>query len=1113
MERKEHIAQRSRFRILEIDVHPDRCMIVRDGKEISLARMIMKLLVELAENNGRVVSPERLLERVWGNTELEDNVVYKAINELREKLGDDAVAPRYIKTVRSKGYRIIPTPEFAKNYRGQPKQERTWFNGSPYVGLAAFDEAHTDVFFGRESMREKVLHAMRAQLETGGRFVLLHGASGSGKTSVLHAGVIPRLTRPRTAEDLHAVAVTHCDLRSALPGNAIGALASALAAWKLDSTPVFPPQPLEDLKTFLIETPESIAQIIDVAFQRHPDRKSAEHPLAHLLLVIDHGEKLVDAAPIDSADHRRFSRALTALCDSERILATMIVRGDFYQKLQEALPELIELKGSQGHIDIVRPNRDEIAKIIRSPAECAGLDFEQDPETLETGRYLDDQLIEDTQDKPDALPLLQHTLLQLYEHRDQRDELLTFAAYRAMGGLEGGIAHRADKVFASLPSEVQESLDDVLSQLVVIQPDTGEVSGRQASLNALEKNASTLARAFIDARLFVSEQDDHGQPRFGVAHEALLRRWPKASEWSKKNQRLLKARAELKTAAERWDKNGRQKDHLLNPGIPLIEATEISRDKHASLSPVETEFLAQSNRQRNFNIRVRRAAIAALLLLTIGSIWMAIATANSKSEAERQRAIAARSNALVIGEIADRMDSTADSELILKMTAIAIEYCEEIDTNKATNEELISCSRAYRKLGEVQISQSLNDDAYDNINRSVRLSERALQKDPKAKETLTEAGEAKAWLGKILRRKGDASGAISAWYEYLKIANDLVSNYREDPKSHLQVSYALTNIGYAEIENGHYRQALKLLSKSKEIKQSPAAKRREKNSEDSYELAVTASFICNLQAKAGRLSDANRCYIEQIGAMKELLKTHPEANEWKRQLSNLLQYQAEVELDLGNSEQALMTINTAIYNYCLLIIEEPDNDDWIYYFAHAHLLAGDISRAMGNPYLAEEHYKLAEASLSFKKQPPQSWRRAIAAARFKISRYGTRDPSQKVIENSIASLRTMHANSKSDRKIEFDFAEALVSTAEMHRDDNNNRSSILAAEAIKILSVPNDREAEKNQIALLARAHLRAGKLQETCRHVSHKVLKEYRNQNYVSALLQNLNCDSLAQR
>jgi DNA-binding winged helix-turn-helix (wHTH) protein/tetratricopeptide (TPR) repeat protein len=1106
-DRTKNLAARSRFRIGEIQVHPDRSVIVRGGEEVNLALQTMKLLVELAENSGEVVSRNRLLKNVWKNEELDDNVVYKAINELREKLDDDAGAPRYIKTVRNGGYRIIPPVVFTKHYRRQTKQEHTWFSGSPYVGLAAFDEAHADVFVGRERMREKVLQAMRSQLETGSRFLLLHGASGSGKTSLLQAGVIPSLTRPESKGDLHALAVAYCDLASAQASDPLGALAAALAALALDGLPVFPQESIHDLKIFLIETPESIGRIIDAAFQRHPDRKATENPLAHLLLVIDHGEKLVDAIPAEIAMHERFSRAVAALCDSERMLTTMIVRGDFYQKLQESLPELMELKGSQGHIDVMRPSPREIAEIIRFPAERAGLDFEEDPES---GDPLDYRLCEDARGKPDVLPLLQHTLRQLYENRDEKNELLTFDAYRAMGGLEGGIAHRAEEVFASLPAEVQKSLDDVLSQLVVIQPDTGEVSGRQPSLDALGKNARTLAHAFIEARLFVSEQDDNRQPRFGVAHEALLRRWPKASGWSKKNHRLLKARAELKTAADRWDKNGRQKDHLLNPGIPLIEAMEISRGRNASLSQMETEFLAQSNRQRNFNIRIRRTAITALFILTMGSIWMAVLAMNSKVEAERQRDFSARSSAFVIGEVADRMDSTADSELILKITSIAIEYCEEMEINKAKTDELISCSRAYRKLGEVQISQSRYKEAFDNINRSVRLSERALQKAPKAKESLTEAGEAKAWLGIILRRKGDISGAISAWNDYLKVTKELVSDYSQDPKSHLQKSYALTNIGLAEIENGRYRQALKLLSESKEIKQSPAAKRREKKNEDSFELAVTASFICNIYAKSGRIIEANRCYNEQIEAIRELVEAAPEANDWRRQLASLLQYQAEVELDLGNPEQALASINMAIYDYCLLILEEPDNDDWLYYFAQAHLLAGDISRAKGNLYLAEEHFKLVEESLSFKKQPPQSWSRAIAAAQFKISRYGTNGPSNRGIESAIMSFRAMHANDKKNRKIKFDLTESLVSKAEHHRDYNDSSSSNSAAyEAIEILSAPSDREAEKDQIALLARAHFSTGKLQGACRLASHEVLKEYRNPNYLSAFPQNSNCAS----
>nr|MBP6749233.1 winged helix-turn-helix domain-containing protein [Xanthomonadaceae bacterium] len=1042
-------------------------------------------------------------KNVWKNEYLDDNPITKEISELRDNLGDDRSSPRYIRTVRSEGYRTVAAVVFPKDYRPQRRRDRSWFGGSPYVGLSAFDATHADVFFGRERMCEKVLKAMSAQLE-GGRFVLLHGASGSGKTSLLNAGVIPRLTQPGSREDLRALAVARCDLASAQSSDPLGALAAALATWTLGDRPVFPPQPIENLKDLLIDKPESIERIISEAFRLHPDRKAAELPLAHLLLVIDHGEKLVDATPADDRTHECFSRALTALCGCERTLAIMIVRGDFYQKLQDALPELMELKGSQGHIDVMRPSPREIEEMISAPAECAGLDFERD---AETGDDLDYRLREDARGKPDVLPLLQHTLNQLYESRDQENSLLTFFAYNEMGGLEGGIAHRAEEVFADLPPLVQSSLDDVLSLLLVVQPDTGAVSGSHPALDALDENAKALVYAFIDARLFASEQDDERRPRFGVTHEALLRRWPRAADWSEKNQRLLKARAELGIATKRWNESGCQIDHLLNPGIPLIEALEVSRRKNIRLEKTEMDFVAQSDRRRTLNARIRKAAISGLVVLSIAATTMAILAMNSREEAEQRRAFAVRSNALVIGELADRVDSTADSELIEKMALLAIEYCQGIDAENASIDELISCSRAYRKLGEVQLSQSKYEEASSNIEKSVKLSEKSLSKEPTGKKALTEAGEAKSWQGTARRRKGDLEGAISAWKEYLKHTEDLIKYHPVDPESHLQMSYAMTNIGFAESELGHYKAALENFSKSKRIKESPQAKRKNKESDDAYELAVTASFICSIYAKTGLLNDARRCYVESIDILTRLLKSHPKANDWKRQLASLLQLQAAVELDLGKPEQAETTIEKAIYHYCRLTLEDVENDDWMYNFAHAHSLAGDISIAKSDIYLAKEHFQLTENFLSFKKNIPPSWKRLVAVARFKSSRYAQQIQREDEMNKAIALLQEAHQLQET-MPTRLSLAEAIVSKAEYFKQSGNEKKAISAAtEASSLLKIEENREPEKGLAALSARIQIIFGDHDTACALVASQTLKEYKNHYFLTPTAKEINC------
>ena len=404
-------------------------------------------------------------------------------------------------------------------YRRSAIQSPAWPDRSPYVGLSAFDSEHADVFFGRSRMTSDLLAAMCSQIDSQRRFVLIVGASGCGKTSLLRAGAIPLLQQHGGFDGLCALSVAHCDLAAAEGGDALKHPASALTAWSLGERPVFPPQPVEHLAQTLAQRPDTIASTIMDAFQRQPSRTVAERPHAHLLLVIDHAEALVASAQIDYEERMTLSRVLDALCDSPRTLVAMITRSDFYPKLMEAMPAITERKAGDGHLDVLTPRTGEIAQIIRLPAMLAGLNFEEDKQTA---MRLDDVLRDAAAQHPDALPLLQHTLQSLYERKNDTGTL-GFDAYRDIGGLEGALAHRAEQVFATLPIDAQTQLGAVLAQLIVIQPGSDAVSARWVRWSSLHhQHTRILAEAFVRARLFVG-QLRNGRPGFGVAHEALLR--------------------------------------------------------------------------------------------------------------------------------------------------------------------------------------------------------------------------------------------------------------------------------------------------------------------------------------------------------------------------------------------------------------------------------------------------------------------------------------------------------------------------------------------------------------------------------------------------------------
>ena len=220
--------------------------------------------------------------------------------------------------------------------------------------------------------------------------------------------------------------------------------------------------------------------------------------------------------------------------------------------------------------------------MIRRPAELAGLEFE---ESDVTGERLDDALRDAAAHNPEALPLLQFTLEQLYTARNE-EEVLTLAAYAELGGVEGALAQRAEAAFGSLPETAQAAFAAVMSALVTVGAGEGDGGTRQRALLsgfATGSPGRILVDRFVEARLLVTDRDDRGEPVVAVAHEALLRYWPRMVQWLEHNRELLQVRERLDAAARQWDMEGRPASNLLASAKRLAEADELEKTEEIEL--------------------------------------------------------------------------------------------------------------------------------------------------------------------------------------------------------------------------------------------------------------------------------------------------------------------------------------------------------------------------------------------------------------------------------------------------------------------------------------------------------------------------------------------------
>ena len=284
-------------------------------------------------------------------------------------------------------------------------------------------------------------------------------------------------------------------------------------------------------------------------------------------------------------------RLLAAFAGSGFVWVIGTIRADFFHRCGE-VPGFSALKDGLASYELSPPTGPEIAQIIREPARAAGLRFEED---ADRGR-LEDVLQEAAVADPASLPLLEFVLDALYEAGRER-RLLTFAAYRALGGLEGAIARRADEVVDALAPEFQEALPAVLRGLTTVRLGDETVTARPAPLAGLAGSPAqaALVEALIAARLLVSDEDAEGRAVVRVAHEALLSRWPRARDIVAANRSFLETRARVQADAHRWLSDNRNPDLLLPSGKRLAEGEELLQSRREEIDDQTIAYVEASS--------------------------------------------------------------------------------------------------------------------------------------------------------------------------------------------------------------------------------------------------------------------------------------------------------------------------------------------------------------------------------------------------------------------------------------------------------------------------------------------------------------------------------------
>lgn len=439
---------------------------------------------------------------------------------------------------------------------------------NPYKGLHAFQSTDARDFFGREEQIEQLLHRMDED-HAWSRFLAVVGPSGSGKSSLVRAGVIPALRRG---------ALPHSDswfFVEMLPDNA----------------------PIEQLLVALMQVAaDDLFEIHDM-LQQHEDGilKAAEHILpddgSELVIVVDQYEELFTLVE-DEATRTHFMallrRAVTDPMSRVRILITL--RADYYDRPLQ-YTEFGELLRTR--METVLPlSASGLERAIIGPAERVGVSFE-------TGLVA--QIVSEMNQQIGALPLLQYALTELFERR--AGWVMTSEAYNDIGGAVGALANRADELYQQLTPEGQQLTRQMFLRLVTLG-EGAEDTRRRATFDevlSLSDN-STLMQSIIDTyaryRLLSLDHDpDTRKPTVEVAHEAILREWEQLRGWLNSSRDDIRQERTLAHLADEWQTAQRDKSYLLS-GSRLEIFDTWSQTTELALTPTEQAYLLSSVTQR-----------------------------------------------------------------------------------------------------------------------------------------------------------------------------------------------------------------------------------------------------------------------------------------------------------------------------------------------------------------------------------------------------------------------------------------------------------------------------------------------------------------------------------
>lgn len=463
------------------------------------------------------------------------------------------------------GNKVQLTAEALSLLKPEMKTEEPVIGDPPYMGLRYFDTSDADLFYGREVLIRELF--ARVQKES---FLVIVGASGSGKSSIARAGLIPEWQKENERGVMHVITPTT--------------------------------HPLESLAASLTRETESVTATSTLVDDLIRDRRSLRLYVkktltnTQLLLLVDQFEETFTLCK-DPVERTAFIANLLALAEDGASHVVITLRADFYHHCAEYEGLRQVLQTHQIYIGAMMA--DELRQAITTPAEKNGWNFQPS---------LVDLILSDIGTEPGALPLLSHALLETWKRR--QGHTMTLQGYYEAGGVKKAIAQTAESVYDRLTSPEQATARGIFLRLTRIDDsDEGRDTRKRISLNDLldldwQSNVSivSLVDKLVNMRLVVKTlQGD--KVEIEVAHEALIRHWERLRIWLAEDRDNMKLYEGVIKAAKEWSESEREESLLIHRGGRLADATTL-QDRY-KFNVTEIMYLNACSSMQNWELTTR----------------------------------------------------------------------------------------------------------------------------------------------------------------------------------------------------------------------------------------------------------------------------------------------------------------------------------------------------------------------------------------------------------------------------------------------------------------------------------------------------------------------------